>query len=246
MKSCATILLVLLSVLYSNAASLPYNDYWQRGNRHFAAQNYDSAAFYFGQLAAANPDAPEVYYNLGNAYYRLNNIGKAVLYYSRALQLKPAYAEAADNLELAQSRIKNRITQPQDIFFVTWWKTIASPANAGIWSVVALVLFVFLLLLIYFRRMRRPIAAQLVAGVAVLFAVSMALAYASSQAGIEHDAAVVMQEGVTFRAEKGEKSVSVPEGTIVTLRDSESGAWVKVSLPDGRTGAVQRNAIEKI
>lgn len=245
MKSWLAVVIILLGAWQCSAASLPYNDYWQRGNKYYAAKEYDSAAFYFSQLAQATPDAPEVYYNLGNAHYRLNNIGEAILNYSKALHLKPGYKQAADNLELTQSRIKNRIAQPQDIFFVRWWKAIANPATAGIWAIVSLLLFISLLTLIYLGRVLKSASSQAVIGVGFLLVISLIVAFAASQTSIDHDQAVVMEETV-FRTDGKGASVQVPEGTIVVLEANDGSAWTKVSLPDGRVGNVQQRALEKI
>ena len=247
MKKWLGILLLCLCMWQSNAADIPYNDYWSRGNKYYAAKEYDSAAFYFNKLALANPNTPEVYYNLGNAHYRLNNIGEAVLYYSKALHINPNYRDAADNLELAQSRIKNRIAQSQDIFFITWWKALANPGMAGIWAVVSLILFLSLLALIFFRRTRNNVSPQVITAVGFLLVLSIVLAYSASTVAIKHDRAVVMQDGATFGLDNGGKGsqIQIPEGTIVDI-ESEASPSAKVSLPDGRTGIMQRNVLEKI
>src|SRR5947199_7094884 len=93
------------------------NTLWQKGNAAYQLKQYDSALYYYEQLAAQKPRNAEIYYNIGNTYYRLNRIGHAVLNYQRALKIDPGYKEAKDNLLLAQGRISNNIHDAGNIFF---------------------------------------------------------------------------------------------------------------------------------
>lgn len=231
-------------------ASLPVQDYWQKGNKYYQEKNYDSAASYFQQLAAQNPDAPEVYYNLANSHYRLNHIGPAVLYYSRALQLRPNYPEALANLELTQSRIQNRISAPEEIFFVRWWQSLTHPAKANLWSVASLFFFLLTLVLLYFRKVKQS---NRIPGAAIglsvgLCAVGLVLSGFASRKVMVPDKAVVMVNNAMFREGTDGKSRQsmLPEGTIVSLEGMEQGEWMMISLPDGRTGIIERSTLEKI
>src|SRR4051812_17230234 len=120
MRRTLSIVFVLLFVsLCSIAADNGLQ--WKRGVAFYEQKEYDSAVYYFEQLAAMKPKDAVVYYNLGNTYYRLNRIAPAVLNYERALKVDPGYKDAKDNLALTQNRIPNRIAEAEDIFFVKWW-----------------------------------------------------------------------------------------------------------------------------
>lgn len=240
-------LLLLQMLSFAVFASLPYQQFWQKGNGFYAAKNFDSAAFYYEKIAAAQPTNAVVYYNLGNAYYRLNQIGAAVLNYERALFYNPNYNQAKDNLALTQSRITNRIQPTQDIFFVQWWHQLTASTLAGVWSITALVFFLLFMLSIVAGRWgwQSLFLTRRFAFFAIcLFLVAFALAYTAAQKSTVHNKGVVMVTDASLRGAKNDvKTIGLlPEGTTVTL-DAAEGDWVKVTLPDGRSGWLRKNTI---
>ncbi len=230
-------------------ADIPYNGIWQKGNEFYGRQQYDSAIYYYEQLAARQPDHAEVYYNLGNAYYRLNQVGAAVLNYERALRLNPGHELAKDNLALTQSRISNRIVELPEIFFVQWWKALTRPSLSEVWSIVALVLFLVTLAMLFLRRWQAPswLPVQLPIITALLFFGTLLMAYIASTHRLEHDRAVVMLQDAPIKEdpEAGKSLSLIPEGTVVRI-ENERSEWLRVVLPDGRSGWMHEEAIEKI
>jgi hypothetical protein len=239
-----------LSAVQCSAAG-NYNDQWKKGNDFYRQKQYDSAALYFEQLAALRPQNAEVYYNLGNTYYRLNKIAPAVLNYERALRIEPDYKEAKDNLLLAQSRISNYIAPASDIFFVKWWRSLTEPTKAGTWATATLITFTLVMVVIMLRRFQKTfgprIPVQLAGFLWLTCFCFLMLAFSSARSVEQHNTAVVMQNDVPLmnNEQKGKPLVLVPEGTTVKIR-TEKGSWAEVSLPDGRTGWMQQNLINKI
>lgn len=245
---CVTALLILLCT--SAFASAPYNRIWQKANQFFERKQYDSAIHYYEKLAAHNLNNEEVYYNLGNAYYRANQIGPAVLNFERALQINPDYKAAKDNLTLTRSRIGNRIQHPEDIFFVRWWKSLTKQNLSFAWSVVSLIVFLAALVTLILRRLNKApswMRPGVTLATFILFGVFLFFAYISSQRAVKEDAAVVMRPDTPFRQDsKTSRTQSlVPEGTVVSV-EQEQETWMQVTLPDGRTGWMQKDALEKI
>src|SRR5581483_6057858 len=115
MKKLFAISAIIISGSLHGLAAGNYSTQWQKGTAFYQQMQYDSAAYYFEQVAALKPQNAEVYYNLGNTYYRLNKIALAVLNYQRALHINPDYKEAKDNLALTESRISNHIQPASDI-----------------------------------------------------------------------------------------------------------------------------------
>jgi tetratricopeptide (TPR) repeat protein len=243
--------LLLLFTLICNAAFVTakpaYDLLWKNANRCYQQKEYDSAAYYYEQIAAGNPETPEVYYNLGNAYYKLNQIGPAVLNYERTLRLNPAHKEAEDNLSLAQSRIINRIQPTQDVFFVKWWQKLTAPSQASTWAIISAMLFICFISLLLLKRFGKLSApGQFIGFVFLLWLCICGLSYASSKNKLNSGMAVVMQQDTPFTLSPDGKQLSlVPEGTTIKW-ESESKGWVKTVLPDGRTGYMRKDALGKI
>lgn len=249
-KTNITLLVSFLFSAFASIASVPYNAWWQKANSYYQDKNYDSAAFYYEQLSEQHPDNAEVYYNLGNTYYRLNKIGAAVLNFERALKLKPSYKEAQDNLELTQSRIPNRIRQSQDIFFVSWWKSITKTSLAETWSVIALVMFLLVLTLFILKRWNYRFSAmptQIAVTALILCCLAFLLAYVASSRKLAHNKAVVMEQDAPLQENlKTQKiQVLVPEGTVLVIDNVQSG-WANVRLPNGRAGWMRIETLERI
>ncbi len=248
-KICCLLFSLIVAAPLVRAAEA-YNAIWGKANRYYQARNYDSAAILYERLAQDEPANAQLYYNLGNTYYRLNQIGRSVLNYERALKFDPDYRLAKDNLALAQSRIPNSIRQTKDIFFVSWWKQATAASRAGLWSVVALIFFVFSLSIWALRRFGKAAAwmlPQVATGALVLSIGVMILAYVSSMRASGHDRAVVMDSDLQLleAQSKGAHPVLLPEGTVVTI-DEQQNERVHVRLPDGRSGWVRAAGIEKI
>jgi tetratricopeptide (TPR) repeat protein len=226
-------------------ASPDYNKAWQSANKFYEQKEYDSAAYYYEQLAAKQPEDAIVYYNLGNTYYRLNQIGPAVLNYERALRADPSNKEAKDNLILTQSRINNRIQSAPDIFFVQWWKALTHATNANMWAMVSLVTFLLLIGAILARRFKKlQFPPQVTVGIVFIYIVTLILAYFAAQNKKFSGYAVVMVADAPFTTGATDnKPVSlVPEGTKVKWKAGKAGE-VMVTLPDGRSGWMRRKTL---
>ena len=75
----------------------------------------------------------------------------------------------------------------------------------------------------------------------------LVLAYYSARNAVTHTGAVVMQNDAPLMNNnlKGKPLALIPEGVTVKIKD-ENGQWIEVTLPDGRTGWLPQNVIEKI
>ena len=247
MKRYLSILFFVLAFLSTAHASAP-GELWQKGNQAYQQKQYDSAAFFYEQLAALQPTAI-VYYNLGNVYYRANKIGPAVLNYERALHLQPGFKEAEDNLLLTQARIGNRVQTGQDIFFVRLWNSVTSGSKANLWAVVNILVLILLLGAILLKRFRNPswLRPQVTGALVLVWLVFLVIAIQSAGNATRHDAAIVIQgDTPLINDTQAAKTQSLlPEGTKVFVIGKKGGR-TEVKLGDGRTGWVQDSAIAVI
>ncbi len=243
-------LLVFTAILLVHISSFasPYDKWWNEGNRCYNQKQYDSAAYYFEQIAALKPADAAVYYNLGNTYYRLNKIGPAVLNYERALQIEPSHQLAKDNLTLTISRIEKPIATVEDIFFVRWWKSITAESTTTTWSVLSLLLFITVICIATLKVLGiiKFIPRQVQPALIALWAVTLILAIASTTHTLKLKA-VVMTDGTQLmnNSKQGKSIGNIPEGTTVEI-NNETGALTEITLPDGRSGFVEKNSLTKI
>jgi Tetratricopeptide repeat len=251
MRNLFLIPVIFLLGTFNSFAAADHNSIWNKANTFYIQKQFDSAAYYYEQLAQLKPLNAEVYFNLGNTYYRLNKVGYAVLNFERALKVDPDYFDAKENLALAKERITNHIRSTDNIFFIRWWENITRADKAILWSVSSLLVFIVFIGLIFLRRfsnsMRQKIPSQLVGIMAIVFICLLTLSLVSTNKSMSHDSAVVMQNDAPLLTIdlKGKPIALVPEGTTVSIL-KENGEWTEVSLPDGRTGVMRSNLIIKI
>ena len=250
MRKLIPIYLLLALSSFRGLATGNYQGQWQKGTSCYEQTKYDSAAWYFEQIAALKPKNAEVYYNLGNTYYRLNKVALAVLNYERALQIEPGYKEAKDNLLLTQGRISNRIQPTGDIFFINWWQNLTHPRKAAAWSISAFITFTLIIVCLAMRRFTKSgdkLPVQVPGILGFVCTCFLVLAFAAAQRTDQATAAVVMQNDAPLMngEQKGKPLALVPEGTTVKIV-SEKSNWTEVTLPDGRTGWLPQNLVTKI
>lgn len=250
MSKYLSLIIVAFMLSVGTYAQKDYAALWQKANNYYTQKNYDSALANYKSLAAHKPHNAEVYYNLGNTYYRLNDIGNAVLNYERALHLQPSYKEASDNLYLTQNRINNRIQQMPEIFFVQWWKSLTRPGLANAYAITAILLFILIVgyhIGIRLKKIAFKLPTQLSVALVTVAIVFIILGLVSGNRMANPGIAVVMTEGAPMMAEpKHGKSLSlIPEGTTVETTGTQAD-WCEIKLPDGRTGWVQQNVLERI
>ncbi|MBS1839841.1 MAG: VCBS repeat-containing protein [Acidobacteria bacterium] len=70
----------------------------------------DQAAASFKQVAAAQPENAEAFYNLGTLYLRKNNIDEARNFLKQTVELKPDYPEAWNNLGMIAVQQNDAVT----------------------------------------------------------------------------------------------------------------------------------------
>ncbi len=227
------------------------NTNWSKANQLYQQKQYDSALAYFQLVAATHPNTAEVYYNMGNTCYKLNKVALAVLNYERALNIRPDYKEAQENLWLTQSHINNHVQDATDVFFINWWKNITASDKANKWAVWALIVFILMVALLVINRVRKQnqalIPKQIPGILAFVWVCIMLLAFVATKHLDKSDVAVVMFNDAPLMNNeiKGKPLSLIPEGTTVKM-STIKGEYVEVTLPDGRTGWVQLNLLNKI
>jgi tetratricopeptide (TPR) repeat protein len=245
--SIITILFIFCSA--PSFAATDYNQLWQKGNDFYQQKQYDSALFYYEQIAANKPANAILYYNMGNAYYRANKIGPAVLNFERALRIDPSFQHAADNLKLTQNRIANRIQSGTDLLFVQWWHDVTGGHNANAWAVISLLLFILLIALLLHRRFQRPswLVPQVIGGVALIWIVSLIISIQAAGNDASRDRAVVMQNDTPLMtsSQQTKNQSFIPEGTTLEIISAKN-SWLEVRLPDGRTGWLMEGNVTRI
>ncbi len=106
----AAILLAFLLVLIGTPSGLKAQgataeQYYQYGNRYYAAKNYNFAARYYYAAVKMNPNLAPAYQGLGNCYLLMNRKTEALAYYEKALALNPSNPQLSAYVNSLRSQV---------------------------------------------------------------------------------------------------------------------------------------------
>ena len=217
-----------------------------RGEYQQAIKEYESLL--------KNGASADLYYNLGNAYYRTENITKAVLNYERALLLSPSDRDIRFNLQMARSKTIDKITPEQEMFFITWYRSLVNLASVDGWArtalwALALAIVLALLYLFSDRIWLRKVGFFGALFLIAIFVFSNIFAHQQKELLVNRKGAIVIASSVTVKStpdKKGTDLFILHEGTKVTITDSSMREWKGVRLADGKEGWIETKQIELI
>lgn len=246
-------LLFFLSFLSLNLKAQTPEEWMENGNEMYRAGNYDTAVACYTEALSFDVASADLYYNLGNAYYRTGDFAHAILNYERALRLSPRMSDARENLEIANSKIPDRITVLPKIFIVNWYDTLVTRFSPATWRFIVLILFALacaaavVIVLSHRVTLRKwTLAALIVLGLLLLLSVWLTIA--STLRFNSHSEAIVMQSSVAVKSSPEIQSVDkliLHSGTKVSISESLAG-WHKITLADGTSGWCQEENLERI
>ena len=216
-------------------------------------EEYEQAVSMYETLLKKTPNA-DVYYNLGNAYFRLDSLARAILCYERALLLHPSDDDALFNLQLARSKTVDKISPEREMFFVTWYRSLATMLSVDAWAYVVLVSLALaaVLLLVWrfsWQERTRRVAFFAALPLLALFLLGNLFAWQQKALLTGHNSAIVMEESVPVKnipSDNGNDEFTIHAGTKVGILDDTMSDWKQILLPDGRQGWVKLESIEKI
>ncbi|NIW78812.1 MAG: tetratricopeptide repeat protein [Calditrichae bacterium] len=242
------ILLFLISLSISAQSDAKY--YFRQGNQAYRSEQYNAALQWYQKIIDAGYESGQVYYNIGNCYYKLDQIGNAILFYEKARKLNPDDPELQANLELANLKVIDRIETPPQFILFQWWDAIKTYFTISEWTrltgslyIISMILVIVRLFLRSYRLRRWAFTLLIVFAVSTVF--SGYLLYANVLAEQKQKQAVVLNQSVNVLSAPDESSTDVfvlHEGVKVTVTE-QRGEWVKINLPDGKSGWMRQDEL---
>ncbi len=245
-----TFRLPIIVVLIFSTASLAQSgiDYFfEQGNESYRENDYQTAIDWYQKILDAGYEGGRLYYNLGNCYYKLDKIGYAILYYEKSQEFLPDDPEVNFNLELARLKVVDSIEMPPRFFLFEWWEDIKDFYSIHqlinlvtvLYILTSAILIIFLFLKAdHVRRFLFP--GFIVLSILTLFWGYILFTNIHEEKANQHG--IVLSPNVTILSAPNENSTDVfvlHEGVKVKLDDRRED-WVKISLPDGKSGWMKR------
>ena len=110
--------LIFILVISSHSFSDQIIEKFQAANARYNDSDYIGAIQLYEEIVSEKLQSGYLYYNLGNSYFRAGMIGQSIWAYNKALKLSPRFENIIYNLEIANSKIKDRVTLPPEFFLV--------------------------------------------------------------------------------------------------------------------------------
>ena len=113
--------LIFILVITSHSFSDQKIEKFQAANARYNDSDYNGAIKLYEEIVSEKWQSGYLYYNLGNSYFRAGMVGQSIWAYNKALKLSPRFENIKYNLEIANSKIKDRVTLPPEFFLVNFY-----------------------------------------------------------------------------------------------------------------------------
>ena len=198
-------------------------------------------------------------FNLGNAYLQSGDLGRAIAAYLRAEQLMPGDPDLERNLAQARSRVEHSFERSGGTILVEsvaqWWHLVPLGVRMGLaWSCWALFWALLLLRILAPRAATGSDGRRMAWRGATAATLAVWLVLGGSIVADEllrwaRPRAVLVEPGVVLRKGNGEGfeqafTQTLGPGVECVVLEERPG-WLRLELPDGRTGWVKSSQVQR-
>jgi tetratricopeptide (TPR) repeat protein len=221
--------------------------------KSYNAENFSQAAELYLKVIDNGYESSGLYYNLGNTYFKMGDMPSALLYFEKARKLNPADEDIIFNIQIANSRIVDKIDPVPDLFWVRWWNGLLYSFTADQWGWITLVTFTLIFVLLLFFLLSTAIWLKKVtfwSGIVMiaLFIASFFLANEKYKTFRNDHEAIIFTPTLTVKSSPSDSGIDlfvIHEGTKVKLTD-QVGEWFRIEIANGSVGWVQKESFKKI
>lgn len=241
--------IIIASVLlYGNAFSDESAELlFDKANELYKSEEYENALQMYQTLIDKGYNNPVFTYNLGNIYFKLNQPAQARVWYERTLKMQPNHEDALYNINILKRNLKDVIKkEPHAFDFVI---TLFERINMNyIFYPLILLLHLFFLASAYQiltkKKLRKLISLYVIL---LLFFAFFSVGLIIKIKINEREFGIILQDH-TVRNGPGDSytpAFSIHSGTKVQIKNKEND-WLGITLENGLSGWIKKEAIEKI
>jgi tetratricopeptide (TPR) repeat protein len=224
-----------------------------KANKAYSVGSYSVAADQYRKIVAAGYASPDLYYNLGNACFKMNDYPGAILWYERARRLDPGNEDISFNLNVANTKISDKIEPLPELFYKRWYIALVQMLAVDTWALLSVCTFIASLLGLVVYLVSRVLILRKIgfwSGLCMLLFFLLTFVFAWSGYSYAQSAAeaIVFAPTITVKSSPDEKSTDLfvlHEGTKVRLLDQISG-WYEIRIANGSVGWLPVSSLEKI
>ena len=252
MRKIHYILLVLFLIAQS-VQSATVDSLFSKANQEYANELYTNAIEDYHMIIQTGYESAELYFNLGNAYFKTNDIPSAILYYEKAKKLNPNDEDINFNLNVANTRIVDKIEPVPELFLKQWWRSIYNLFKADTWAIVSVIGFILFFILLAFYLLSKYIVIRKSAfytGLIVLLITLFTFTVSLQKYNLlkHQKEAIVFTPTITVKSSPNQNSVDlfvIHEGAKVRILE-KVGNWCEIKIANGSVGWLPAEALKDI
>jgi tetratricopeptide (TPR) repeat protein len=225
----------------------------EQASQAYTATDYQSAISQYESVINAGYESSVLYFNLGNAYFKSNDIPSAILFYEKARKLDPTDENIRFNLELANSRIIDKLDPLPEFFLRVWYKSVRNYFTSDQWAKISVTCFILLLITAASFIISASVNYRKISfwtGIIFLsfMVLSLIFSISSYHEYSAKSSAIIFTPTVTVKSSPNETSVDlfvIHEGTKVMITDEVEG-WSEVRIGNGSVGWLKSSTYRTI
>ncbi len=243
----------ILGIISFSSFASDYQLQVAKGNTAYSAGKYKEAVQAYTSLVTQGLESKDLFYNLGNSYFKLNDIPHAILWYERAKRLDPGSEDVTFNLNVANSKITDKIEPLPEFFLKRWLRNLTGLYSVDAWAKSGIAFLIAALALFSLYVASRVLILRKLGFwtgfLTLIFSVIFLLfAWTGYNSLISEQSAIIINPTVTVKSSPDEKSTDIfviHEGCKVQLVD-HIGNWYEIRIVNGSVGWVEMGNFEKI
>lgn len=240
--------LLVLLMLFAGCQPSSQNSMklFYQANTVYKSGDYDGALKLYQGIIETGFVSAAVYYNMGNCYIKKNDLGRAILWYERALRINPRDGDLLANWKYAKSRMKNPEVFEKKNFAERLFY-LPGITDDEIFIILCLVLsgISALVLIGLYLQWRFQKTFFFIAILSVFF-IFHVFSFCNKLGTYDNQAVVLSTAEVKYEPEENATTYfTAYEGWKVRFLKESSG-WVKIQRPDGLTGWLPRDLVDRI
>jgi tetratricopeptide (TPR) repeat protein len=251
-KKIAVLLAAILLVAFHAVAQNP-EQLAAQAAKAYNEKQYTVSIELYNKIIVSGYESYALYYNLGNAYFRNNENTNAILFYEKAHKFAPNNEDVKHNIEVANSKLIDKVEKVPELFYKRWWKHLLNIMNIDMLAILNILLLSSGLLLIalyiavsntFIRKITFWTGLVLV----VLFGVgTLAASQRNHYLTAQHEA-IIFEPTVNIKSSPDDNSKDIfvlHEGTKVVLLDAVAD-WQEIRIANGSIGWIKISDLKKI
>jgi tetratricopeptide (TPR) repeat protein len=251
-KKIAVLIAMILLVAFQAYSQSP-EQLASQAAKAYNSKQYPESIKLYNKIIDGGYESYALYYNLANAYFRNNENTEAILFYEKALKLSPNNDDIKHNIEVANSKLIDKVEKVPELFYKRWWKEVIFLMDIDTLAFVNILLLSLALLLIAIyiavsNILLRKICFWAGLSLLIFFIVGAAAASQRNHYLTEQHEAIVFTPTVNIKSSPDENSKDIfvlHEGTKVTLMDIVAD-WQEIRISNGSIGWIKCTDLKKI